>query len=66
MTPEQFYKLDKMKQVQLVWDGVHIGDRRDEEHVIMLYKKDDLYIEVFLDKKHQVIKKFQAFSRLNF
>jgi hypothetical protein len=66
MTPEQFYKLDKIKQASLVWEGTHIGKRQDEEYIITLYKKDDLYIEVFLHKEHQVIKKFQAFSYLNF
>ena len=42
MTPEQFYKLDEQKQVELVWDGVQIADRRDEEHNILHYRCDDL------------------------
>ena len=66
MTPEQFYKLDEIKQASLVWEATHIGKRQDEEYIITLYKKDDLYIEVFLHKEYQVIKKFQAFSHLNF
>ena len=66
MTPEQFYKLDKIKQASLVWEGIHIGKRQDEEYIITLYKKDNLYIEVFLHKEQQVIKKFQAFSYLSF
>ena len=61
--PEHFYKLDEQKQAELVWDGIHIGERQDEEHIILLYKKDDLYIEIYLHKQHQVIKKFQAFSK---
>ena len=66
MTPEQFYKLDEQKQAELVWNDAHIGERHDENYVIMLYKKDNLYVEVFLHKKDQVIKKFQAFSHLDF
>ena len=66
MTPEQFYKLDEMKQSEIVWEGTHIGQRQDEDYIIMLYKKDNLYVEVFLHKKDHVIKKFQAFSHLDF
>ena len=66
MTPEQFYKLDEMKQAEIVWKGTHIGQRQDEDYIIMLYKKDNLFVEVFLHKKDQVIKKFQAFSHLDF
>ena len=66
MTPEQFYKLDEQKQTELVWAGKHIGQRQDEDYIIMLYKNDGLYIEVFLHKKHQVIKKLQPLSVLDF
>jgi hypothetical protein len=63
MTPEQFHKLDEMQQAEIVWKGEHIGDRRDEEHLIFLYKNKDLYIELYLSKKDGLIKKLQALSR---
>jgi len=61
MTPEQFHNLDEIQQAELVWEGKHIGERRDEEHIILLFKKDDLYIEVYL--KYGIIKRMQAFSK---
>lgn len=63
MTHEQFHKLDEMEQAELVWEGVHIADRQDDKHKILLYKKDDLYIEVYYHLTHNAIKKFQAFSK---
>ncbi len=63
MTPEQFHKLDETQQAEIVGEGTHIGDRRDEEHIIFLYQNNDLYIEVYLNKQHGVIKKLQALSR---
>ena len=43
MTPEQFYKLDEMKQAEIVWEGTHIGQRQDEDYIIMLYKAGLLF-----------------------
>ena len=63
MTPEQFYSLDEQKQAELVWEGIYIADRRDEEHDVLLYQNDDLYIEVFYHRKYNTIKRFQAFSK---
>ena len=66
MTPEQFYKLDEQKQAEFAWTGKHIGQRQDEDYIIMLYKNDGLFIEVFLHKKYQTIKKLQPLSVLHF
>ena len=66
MTPEQFFKLDEQKQAEFVWTGKQIGQRQDEDYIIMLYKNDCLYVEVFLHKKHQVIKRLQPLSVLDF
>ena len=63
MTPEQFYELDEMEQAEVIWDGKHIADRQDNEHHILLYKIDDLYVEVYYSKEHNIIVKFNAFSK---
>lgn len=63
MTPEQFNYLDESEQAEVIWDGKHIADREDKEYSILLYQCDDLYIEVYYHKEHNVIKKFHAFSR---
>jgi hypothetical protein len=51
MTLYQFNSLDEMEQAEAVWDGVHIGERWDEEHNILPYQIDSFYIEVFHHKE---------------
>jgi hypothetical protein len=36
MTFYQFMQADEMEQAEAVWDGVHIADREDKEHRILL------------------------------
>ena len=64
MSPEQFRKIDINKKAEIIWDGVHIGDRQDEEYNILLYKcNDDLYIEIYCHRVRNVIDKYLAFSK---
>ena len=63
MTPEQFYDLDEQEQAETIWEGVHIAGRQDEEHNILLYKIDDLFVEVYHHKEYNVIRRFNAFSK---
>ena len=62
MTPEQFYELDEKEQAEFIRDGKHIADRQDKEHHILLYKIDDLYVEVYYHKEHNYIVKFYPFN----
>jgi hypothetical protein len=62
MTPEQFYHLDEMEQAEVIWEGKHVVDRQDKEHHILLYKIDDLFVEVYYNKEDNIIVKFKAFS----
>ena len=62
MRPEQFYELDETEQAEVIWDGKHVADRQDNEHHILLYKIDDLYVEVYHHKEHNIIAKFNPFS----
>lgn len=62
MTPEQFFDLDEMEQAEEIWEGTHVGNREDQEHNILLFKLDDLYVEVFVHKEYQVIRRFEAFT----
>jgi hypothetical protein len=34
MTLYEFNALDEMEQAEAIWDGVFIGDRKDDEHRI--------------------------------
>ena len=55
MTPEQFYQLDEMDQAEVIREGKHVADRQDKDHHILLYKIDDLYVEVYYSKEHNYI-----------
>ena len=63
MTPEQL-RLDQMEQAELVWEGNHITDRKDDEHNILLYQIDDLYVEAYYHRECNVLRKFNTFSRI--
>lgn len=65
MTLYQFNSLDEMQQQDAIWEGVHIGDREDEEYKIQLYQIDAFYVEVFYHEEHNVIKRYRAFSSLD-
>ena len=61
MTPEQFYELDEQEQAEVIWEGKYFGDRQDEEHNIVLYKIDDLYVEAYYHREGNFLKKFRAY-----
>lgn len=48
MTLYQFLAMDEMEQQEAIWEGVHIADREDEEHRILLYQIDSFYVEYFI------------------
>jgi hypothetical protein len=62
MTLYQFNLLDKTKQAEAVWSGVHIDNRQDDQHNILLYEVDGFYVEVFYHRIYNVIVKFRSFS----
>jgi hypothetical protein len=62
MTLYDFRALDEMEQQAAFWDGVHIGERADGDHWILLYQIDSFYVEVFYDKVKNVIVKYTAFQ----
>jgi len=64
ITPRQFFEIDEMEQAEAVWEGVHMGNREDKEHRILLYKIDNLFVEVYYHKEYNVIRKFEAFTEM--
>lgn len=50
-----------MEQIEAVWTGEFIGDRRDEDHNILLYQVDSFYIEVYYHPDDNVIKRLRSF-----
>jgi hypothetical protein len=65
MTLYEFNALDEMGQAKAIWNSIHIGERRDAENNIILYQKDDFYIEVFHHKKLNVIRKIRSFLSIS-
>jgi hypothetical protein len=63
MTLYQFNALDEMEQAEALWDkGVHIAERNDEEHNILLYQIDNFYVEVYYHREYNIISRLRAFS----
>ncbi len=69
MTLYDFIAMDEMEQAEAVWSGVHIGDREDEKHKILLYQingDESFYVEVFYNKEFNVIWKFNPFKSMEY
>ena len=64
MTLYQFNQLHEMEQQESIWEGTLIADTEDAEHKILLYHIDDFYVEVYLHKEYNVIRKYQAFDKI--
>lgn len=62
MTLYDFRLLEENEQWNAIWGGVHIGERTDDKHWILLYHLGDFYVEVFYDKQKTVIVKFNPFK----
>ena len=64
MTPKEFNALNQKKQADLIWNGKHVGDRKDAEHNILLYQIDEeLFVEIYYHVQHNVITKYIAMSK---
>lgn len=62
MTVYEFNALDEMEQAEAVWDGVFLGDRKDDEHRILLYQIDGFYVEAYYHMEYNVLRRFRSFS----
>ncbi len=62
MTIYEFNKLNDSEKAEVVWDGTLIGDRTDDIYNILLYQVDSFYVEVFYQKKRNIIKRIRSFS----
>jgi hypothetical protein len=62
MTLYQFNLLNETQQAETLWDnGVHIGERVDEEYTVAIYQVHNFCVEVFYHKGLSAIKKFRSF-----
>jgi hypothetical protein len=59
----EFNLLNETQQAEILWEnGVHIGERADQEHTIVLYQIEGFYVEVFYHRGLNAIKRFRSFS----
>jgi hypothetical protein len=52
----------KWNTQKVVWEGIHIGNRQDEEHNILCYQIDSFYVEVFYHSEYHVVRKYRPFK----
>lgn len=62
MTFYEFIVMDEMEQAEAVWEGIHIGNRQDEEHNILCYQIDSFYVEVLYHTEYNVIRRYRPFK----
>ena len=65
MTLYEFIAMDEMEQQEAIWEGVHVGDRDDGGHRILLYQFDNFYVEVYYHKECNVVRRYRPFSSTN-
>ena len=64
VTLYEFNMMNRDRQAATVWGGVHIGDRHDDHHDILLYQVDGFYVEVYYDRTENIIVTFRSFSNI--
>jgi hypothetical protein len=54
MSLYEFLRLDELDQLEMFWDGVYIGERRDGGFVIECRKVEDFYVEYTIIGGHYI------------
>jgi hypothetical protein len=66
MTLYQYKTLQEKEQAEVLWDkGVHLGERFDAEHKILLYQIEGFYVEVFYNLKINAIERLISFKSID-
>jgi hypothetical protein len=64
MTLYEFSLLDELEQVETLWEhGVHIGDRIEGGHRLILYQLFSFYLEAWYNMEHNKIERYRTFGR---
>jgi hypothetical protein len=54
------------EQASFLWEnGVHIGERDEPEHKVLLYQIGGFYIEMFYNPINNTIKRIHSFSSVD-
>ena len=65
MTLSEFNLLDEKQQGNVIWSGTRVATRNDDEHEIVLFQIDGLFVEVFFNRTIDVIRKIEAIGDIN-
>ena len=66
MTLYDFNVLDRNTQHNVVWEkGVHIGERIEADHRVILYQLFTFYVEMYYYTVENAILKIRSFSSTN-
>jgi len=65
VTLSQFNLLDENQQTNVIWSGTRVATRREEEHEIVLFQIDGLFVEVFFNRTIEVVRKIEAIENIN-
>ena len=65
MTLSEFNLLDEKQQGNVIWSGTRVATRHDDEHEIVLFQIDVLFVEVFFNRTIDVIRKIEAIGNIN-
>jgi hypothetical protein len=62
MTLYRFIALDHNKQAEAIWSATFLFIRSNNDYLIMLYKINDFYVEVFYHPKNNKIERIRPFT----
>jgi hypothetical protein len=66
MTLYQYKALQESEQATILWDeGVHLGERFDTEHKVLLYQIDGFYVVVFYNEGDNAIERLISFETVD-
>jgi hypothetical protein len=62
MTLNQYKHLSAVEQAAVLWEkGIQIGKRSDPSHIIVLYQIENFYVEMYLHKEENTVKRIRSF-----
>ena len=62
MTLYDFIKLDEEQKAIAVWQGNFLAFREEKGCKVLLYKMDSLYVEVYYNNEHNMIRWIRPFK----
>ena len=66
MTLNDYKQLDEIEQTEVLLErGIHLGERTDGAHSIVLYQIEGFYVEVFYHEQHNTITRLRSFRSVD-